>query len=42
MGVKWISLRGEPIDAPENTLAAFFPAAERRTDGMECGLPETK
>ena len=42
MGVKWISRRGESIDAPENTPAAFALAAQRQTDGMECGRPETK
>lgn len=42
MSVKWISRRGESIDSPENTLAAFALAAERRTDSMECGLTETK
>lgn len=38
MSVKWISHRGESIDAPENTLAAFLLARERRTDGMECDV----
>ncbi len=42
MGVKRIPRRGEPIDDPENTPAAIILAAERRTDCMECGLPETK
>lgn len=38
MGVKWISHRGESIDAPENTLAAFSLSRRRRTDGMECDV----
>ena len=38
MSVKWISHRGESIDAPENTLAAFALSRRRRTDGMECDV----
>ena len=36
--VKWISHRGESMDAPENTLAAFRLSQERQTDGMECDV----
>ena len=36
--VKWISHRGESIDAPENSLAAFKLSMERQTDGMECDV----
>ena len=36
--VKWISHRGESIDAPENSLAAFKLSLERNTDGMECDV----
>ena len=36
--VKWISHRGESIDAPENTLDAFKLSLERNTDGMECDV----
>ena len=35
---KWISHRGESIDAPENTLDAFKLSLERATDGMECDV----
>jgi len=38
MNVKWISHRGESIDAPENSLPAFKLSLERRTDGMECDV----
>ena len=38
MNVKWISHRGESVDAPENTLAAFKLSLERHTDGMECDV----
>ena len=38
MSVKWISHRGESIDAPENSLAAFKLSLERNTDGMECDV----
>ena len=38
MSVKWISHRGESIDAPENTLAAFDLSRRRHTDGMECDV----
>ncbi len=34
----WISHRGESIDAPENTLAAFKLAMERDTDGIETDI----
>ncbi len=36
--VKFISHRGESIDAPENSLAAFRLAAERKTDGIETDI----
>ncbi len=36
--IKWISHRGESIDAPENSLAAFKLSMERKTDGMECDV----
>jgi len=42
MNVKWISHRGESMDAPENTLAAFKLSLERKTDGMECDVHLTK
>ena len=38
MSVKWISHRGESIDAPENSIPAFRLSLERRTDGMECDV----
>lgn len=38
MTVKWISHRGESLDAPENSLAAFKLSLERNTDGMECDV----
>ncbi|MBQ9336041.1 MAG: glycerophosphodiester phosphodiesterase [Lentisphaeria bacterium] len=38
MSVKWISHRGESIDAPENSIPAFKLSLERRTDGMECDV----
>ena len=38
MSVKWISHRGESIDAPENSLPAFKLSLERKTDGMECDV----
>ena len=38
MSVKWISHRGESIDAPENSIPAFKLSRERRTDGMECDV----
>lgn len=38
MSVKWISHRGESMDAPENTLYAFNLAMERGSDGMECDV----
>lgn len=38
----WISHRGESIDAPENTLAAFKLSLERQTEGMECDVHLTK
>lgn len=34
----WISHRGESIDAPENTLAAFKLAMDRNSDGMETDI----
>lgn len=36
--VKFISHRGESMDAPENTLAAFRLSQERNSDGMECDV----
>ncbi len=36
--VKWISHRGESIDAPENSIPAFKLSLERQTDGMECDV----
>ena len=38
MNVKWISHRGESIDAPENSIPAFKLSRERQTDGMECDV----
>ena len=38
MSVKWISHRGESVDAPENSIAAFKLSLERHTDGMECDV----
>ena len=38
MNIKWISHRGESIDAPENSIAAFKLSLERHTDGMECDV----
>ena len=38
MSFKWISHRGESLDAPENSIAAFRLSLERRTDGMECDV----
>lgn len=38
MNVKWISHRGESLDAPENSIPAFKLSLERRTDGMECDV----
>ena len=35
---KWISHRGESLDAPENTLAAFRLAMERGSDGVETDI----
>ena len=40
--VKWISHRGESLDAPENSLAAFKLSQERNTDGMECDVRLTR
>lgn len=42
MSFKWISHRGESIDAPENTLAAFKLSLARDVDGMECDIHLTK
>lgn len=36
--MKFISHRGESIDAPENTVAAFLLSVLRDTDGFECDL----
>ena len=38
MSVKWISHRGESLDAPENSIPAFKLSLERHTDGMECDI----
>ena len=42
MSCKWISHRGESIDAPENTIAAFNLSLARDVDGMECDIHLTK
>ena len=39
--VRLISHRGESLDAPENTMAAFRLAAERKTGGFECDIYRT-
>ena len=36
--MKYISHRGESMDAPENTLEAFKLSLERHSDGMECDI----
>jgi glycerophosphoryl diester phosphodiesterase len=36
--VRFISHRGESLDAPENTLAAFQLAVDRKTAGFECDI----
>lgn len=41
-GVRCISHRGESLDAPENTMAAFRLAVERKADGFECDVYLTK
>ena len=38
MSVKFISHRGESLDAPENTIPAFALSLERKSDGMECDI----
>lgn len=38
----WIAHRGESLDAPENTLAAFHLAWQRNADGIECDIRLTK
>ena len=38
MAVKFISHRGESLDAPENTLPAFALSLVRNSDGMECDI----
>ena len=38
MSVKFISHRGESLDAPENTIPAFALSFERKSDGMECDI----
>ncbi len=35
---RFISHRGESLDAPENTMAAFRLAVARKTDGCECDV----
>lgn len=37
-GTRFISHRGESLDAPENALAAFQLAADRQTGGFECDV----
>jgi glycerophosphoryl diester phosphodiesterase len=39
--IRFISHRGESLDAPENTLAAFQLAADRKTAGFECDIYRT-
>lgn len=39
---RFISHRGESMDAPENTMAAFRAAVERGADGFECDVYLTK
>ncbi|MDD2600275.1 MAG: glycerophosphodiester phosphodiesterase family protein [Kiritimatiellae bacterium] len=36
--IRFISHRGESLDAPENTMAAFRLAVERQTAGFECDV----
>ena len=38
----WIAHRGESLDAPENTLAAFKLSWQRNADGIECDIRLTK
>ncbi len=40
-GVRFISHRGESLDAPENTMAAFQLAVARGTAGFECDVYRT-
>ncbi len=35
---RYVSHRGESIDAPENTMASFRLAVERDSDGFECDI----
>lgn len=39
---RFISHRGESLEAPENTMAAFRAAAEGGADGLECDVYLTK
>jgi len=41
-GVRFISHRGESMIAPENTMAAFRMAVNRKADGFECDVYLTK
>ena len=41
-GVRFISHRGESLDAPENTMASFRSAIARKADGFECDIYLTK
>ena len=41
-GARYISHRGESMNAPENTLAAFRAAIDRGSDGFECDIYLTK
>jgi glycerophosphoryl diester phosphodiesterase len=40
--VRFISHRGESLDAPENTMAAYRSAVKRGADGCECDIYLTK
>lgn len=41
-GVRFISHRGESMSAPENTMAAYRMAVDRKADGFECDIYLTK
>ena len=40
--VRFVSHRGESLDAPENTMAAYRSAIKRGADGFECDVYLTK
>jgi len=40
--VRFISHRGESLDAPENTMTSFRSAVARKADGFECDIYLTK